>query len=59
MSTNDSQSHEGTATELTDFSQGDSRPGDCDCSPRFDDLPCWPCYRDGFETPNPDVERDD
>jgi len=39
------------------------RPGDCRCSP-FDvetglRLPCWPCYRDGFEKPNPDPEGDD
>jgi len=29
----------------------DERPDDCDCSPLFEDLPCWPCYRDGFEEP--------
>jgi hypothetical protein len=34
----------------------DNRPDDCDCSPLFDDLPCWPCYRDGFEEPNPDAD---
>ena len=34
----------------------DGRPDDCDCSPLFDDLPCWPCSRDGFEDPNPDAE---
>jgi len=37
---------------------GDERPADCDCgdlhnSPRVD-LPCWPCYRDGFREPNPE-----
>lgn len=29
------------------------RPADCSCqsgSGQFGDLPCWPCYRDGFET---------
>ncbi len=31
------------------------RPDDCDCSPTFEELPCWPCYRDGFEEPNPNV----
>lgn len=29
-----------------------TRPDDCDCSPRVE-LPCWPCYREGHETPNP------
>jgi hypothetical protein len=33
----------------------DVRPEDCDCSPRCEGLPCWACYRDGFETPNPEV----
>jgi len=31
----------------------DDRPEDCDCSPHFERLACWPCYRDGFEEPNP------
>lgn len=33
----------------------DDRPEDCDCSPLFEDLACWPCYRDGFEVPNPNA----
>jgi len=33
------------------------RPEDCSCSPRMTDLPCWPCYRDGFETPNPSQDN--
>jgi hypothetical protein len=37
----------------------DGRPDDCDCSPLFEDLPCWPCYRGGFEEPNPNVEEDE
>lgn len=37
----------------------DRRPADCDCLPTFEDPPCWPCYRDGFRTPNPDAESDD
>ena len=34
---------------------GKERPDDCDCSEHFDsdDLGCWPCYRDGFETAHP------
>lgn len=35
------------------------RPDDCDCSPRVEDLPCWPCYRDGFEEPSQNTEEDD
>lgn len=35
----------------------DERPEDCECSGSAleveYDLPCWPCYREGFETPNP------
>lgn len=30
----------------------DSRPDDCQCTPAMGDLPCWPCYREGFETPD-------
>lgn len=35
------------------------RPEDCECAPFMADhgLPCWPCYRDGFETPNPDSSQ--
>jgi len=29
----------------------DGRPDECDCLPTFDELPCWPCYRDGFDDP--------
>jgi len=38
--------------------ESDERPSDCDCSPLFDELPCWPCYRDGFEEPNPNAGDD-
>jgi hypothetical protein len=33
----------------------DGRPEDCSCVDWSTDLglPCWPCYRDGFETVNP------
>lgn len=36
-----------------DADDDDGRPDDCDCGGFHDDaeLPCWPCYRDGFETP--------
>jgi hypothetical protein len=54
-----------TPFEVTDdlsrraVADGGERPDDCDCWSLDPDLPCWPCYRDGFETPNPDAEDDD
>ena len=37
----------------------DDRPDDCQCEPFLAEepvgLPCWPCYRDGFRDPHPDV----
>jgi hypothetical protein len=50
MSTYETTTQEGTDTELTHF---DGRPEDCDCWDPEGDLPCWPCYRDGFDVPNP------
>lgn len=35
----------------------EARPADCACHASFEELPCWPCYRDGFETPNPEAEE--
>ena len=32
--------------------EASERPADCDCLPTFEDLPCWPCYREEFRTPN-------
>lgn len=39
-------------------SEESGRPDDCSCIAEMDpdDLGCWPCYRDGFETRNPDAE---
>jgi hypothetical protein len=39
--------------EILDESD-DDRPDDCDCGDWNNGLklPCWPCYRDGFEEPN-------
>jgi hypothetical protein len=34
------------------------RGDDCDCWDADAALPCWPCYRDGFEVPNPEVDED-
>ena len=42
---------DGTNTDTDDEDPG--RPDDCDCGAWNADaeLPCWPCYRDGFEVP--------
>jgi len=42
-----------TDDESDDDDDGDARPDDCDCGDWNEGLalPCWPCYRDGFETP--------
>jgi hypothetical protein len=44
----------GDDAEIIDF---DDRPADCDCWDADADaeLPCWPCYRDGFDVPNPNA----
>ena len=42
-------------------STGKGRPADCDCGDWNDGagLPCWPCYRDRFKTPNPEMNADE
>lgn len=55
MSAFESTTQDSTA-ELTDF---DGRPDGCSCLPSFEGLPCWACYRAGFERPNPNAEGDD
>ncbi|MBP1986046.1 SWIM zinc finger family protein [Halolamina salifodinae] len=44
-----------------DSDKARQRPDDCDCGDWNDgaELPCWPCYRDGFEAPNPEVKADE
>jgi len=49
----------GVTVEAGEAEYSDERPDDCDCSPLFEDLPCWPCYRDGFDAPNPNAEMSD
>lgn len=49
----------GVTVEEEEADHSDERPVDCDCSPLFEELPCWPCYRDGFEEPNPNVGEDE
>ena len=36
--------------------ESDERPSECDCGDwnAGEGLPCWPCYRDGFEEPASD-----
>ena len=38
----------------------EDRPDDCNCGPVTvgEELPCWPCYRDGFETVAPEDDED-
>lgn len=55
MSAFEPTTQEGTATQTT----LDERPDGCTCLPSFDGLPCWPCYRAGFEVPNPSAESDE
>jgi hypothetical protein len=44
-----------TADDTNKSDEGDKRPSDCDCGDWNDglELPCWPCYREGFRSPNP------
>ena len=49
----------GVTVEADTTDDSDKRPDDCDCTPPMEDLPCWPCYRDGFEDPNPNGGDDD
>lgn len=49
----------GVTVEAEKDSHSDERPDECDCLPSMEDLPCWPCYRDGFEEPNPSTGGSD
>ena len=50
-------------TQADDHVAGDShnaeRPDDCDCASFMGDygLPCWPCYRAGFENLSPHMKE--
>jgi len=50
-----------TLEEFGADDRDDDRPEDCDCGEWNDGLGlcCWPCYRDGFEKPNPNATGDD
>jgi hypothetical protein len=49
----------GVTVEAEESDHSDERPDDCDCWDAEQGLPCWPCYRDGFEEPNPTPEVSD
>jgi len=51
----------GVTIEAVEGDHSDERPEDCDCGEWNQglNLPCWPCYRDGFEEPNPNVEEEE
>lgn len=41
-----------TDPECSRSKMGSNRPDECAFRPRLNDLPCWPWYGGGFETPN-------
>lgn len=41
----------GLAADMERAGAGDERPADCRCESGDEDVPCWPCFRDGWETP--------
>jgi len=47
--------HDGEILDTDD----DERPDDCQCWDTDGELPCWPCYRVGFDVPNPDEPATD
>jgi hypothetical protein len=49
----------GVTVEKEEATHSDERPDDCDCWNPKQGLPCWPCYRDGFEEPNQTAEWKD
>lgn len=52
----------GDEGEILDEGDDDGRPEDCECGEWNAglELPCWPCYREGFDEPaGDDVDGDD
>ena len=47
----------GVTVEADRVDHSDERPDDCDCTPLMESLPCWSCYRDGFEEPNQNLKE--
>jgi hypothetical protein len=37
---------------------GGDRPDDCNCHNADQGLPCFECYRNGFDKPNPNATQD-
>jgi hypothetical protein len=46
--------YETADVQRTDRVAAEGRPADCDCWDATASLPCWPCYREGFDRPNPE-----
>ena len=46
----------GDDAEILDTDEEDSRPDDCQCWDPDGELPCWPCYRGGFRSQNPNAD---
>jgi len=47
--------------EIIDGDENDDRPDDCQCLSEYiddDPLACWACCREGFDSPNPNVDDD-
>jgi hypothetical protein len=36
---------------ILDEDEDGGRPDDCECAPCLGELPCWACYREGFDVP--------
>ena len=47
----------GVTVKVEGSDHSDERPDGCGCSPLFEELPCWLCYGNGFEEPNPHSEE--
>lgn len=43
---------------ILDGGDEDDRPDDCQCWDPDGELPCWPCYREGFRTQNPNADTE-
>jgi hypothetical protein len=49
----------GVTVEGDESDHSDQRPDECNCTPFSEELPCWACYRDGLEEPNPHIKLSD
>ena len=46
----------GDDAEILDSDNGEGRPDDCQCWNPDGELSCWPCYREGFRSQNPNAD---